>query len=340
MKKLITSALIVSALCSASFAAVMATQTANKPAQTTPPSTATPINRIVALVNNSVITQTQLDQQLATVRAQLQQHHVQAPSDNQLIQQVLSQLINRQLQLQLAQRNHIQASNQEINQAIQAIAQQNQASTSQLYQQQAALGLSRQAFRQQMREDVVIQKLQRDAMSSQITVTPQEINNYIKRAQQDPQSQQQYHLADILVALPSAPSPKQISMAQQRANQLLDQLHKGANFQQLAAAHSGGQNALKGGDLGWRALGELPDAFESSVATLKSGSVAGPIRTGNGFHIIKLLAVRTPSTTAKTISSAQKTQVEQMIFQQKMLEALQSWIAQLRAQAYVKIMIK
>jgi peptidyl-prolyl cis-trans isomerase SurA len=336
MKKLTTIVLLTSsALLSSSFAAVMAT--APKQPASKPTSTAMPVNRIVAIVNNGVITQSQLNQQMAIIKAQLTQHHVALPSTEALNKQVLNQLVNRQLQLQLAGRNHIQASNQDINQAIQTIAAQNQTSVSQLYQQQGAIGLSRQAFRQQVRDDIVVQKLQQAAMSSQITITPQEVQNYIQHAQNNPAGQQQYHLGDILIALPSAPSPEQIKAAQQKASTIVAQLHNGANFQQLAAAQSGAQSALKGGDLGWRSMGEIPDAFESAVATLKPGQVAGPVRTGNGFHIIKLFGERTPAATAPAASNSEKQQAEQALFQSKMLEALQGWISQLRAQAYVKI---
>lgn len=341
MKKItILAFLVSSALLSNSLAAVMATQasTHHNTDSANYSASVTPVNRIVAVVNNDVITQTQLDQQMAVVKSQLHQHHVALPSNQELAQQVLNQLINRQLQLQLAERNHIQASNQDINQAIQNIAQQNQTTPAQIYQQQAANGLDRQAFRQEVRDDIIVQKLQQAVMSSQITITPQEVQNYIQRTQGNPQAQKQYHLADILIALPSAPTPQQISNAEQRADRLVAQLRHGANFQQLAAAQSGAQNALKGGDLGWLALGEIPDAFESAVAALKPGNIAGPIRTGNGFHIIKLLGERTPAATQTTTTALQKQQAEQALFQSKMLEALQGWISQLRAQAYIKIM--
>ena len=132
----------------------------------------------------------------------------------------------------------------------------------------------------------------------------------------------------------NSPSSQEIAAAQKRAQQLINQLQQGANFQQLAAANSAGNEALQGGDLGWRKLAELPTVFANQITAMHLGQVGDPIRAGNGFHILKLVDVRN---SAKKLTLDQ---IRQFIFERKFTEQLEAWIQQLRDSSYVKILLQ
>ena len=299
---------------------------------------AQPINRVVAIVNNNVITEVQLQNQIQFVKANLQANHTTLPSAQALRMQVINQMINQQLQLQIAKRNNIRVSDAEVNRAIRSVASRNGKTTAAFYASVQSMGLNRQAFRQKIRNELIMNKLQRSAVAGKIAITPQEVNSFLMSNAGQKFNTTEYHLADILVALPNAPTAAQIQVAKQKAQHVLAQAKNSSSFQTLAIAHSNGQNALQGGDLGWRKLLQIPTIFANHVVNMKINQVAGPFHNANGFYIIKLLGTRSGDK-GKALSPAQlKEQVENLIFQRKLQQRLQSWILQLRSSAYIKIM--
>jgi peptidyl-prolyl cis-trans isomerase SurA len=292
-----------------------------------------PLDRIAAIVNNDVITESQLDHQIAITKNEIRQANMQLPPENVLRKQVLQQLIDQQLQLQLAESSGINVSDAELNLGLQRIAKQRNISVHQLYQQVQKVGYTIKEFRQEARNQVKIEKLQQRNIISRIRVTPQEVNDFLLTMKRSGQSvSREYHLRDILIPLADAPSPAQIAEAEKQAKNIMQQLKHGANFQQLAIAKSSGSKALQGGDLGWRKLAELPAVFADKVKKMKIGDVAGPIRASNGVHIIKLLSTRGPQSSQQV----NKKEIQQMIFQRKAEEELQQFINTLRSQVYVK----
>jgi peptidyl-prolyl cis-trans isomerase SurA len=289
MKKLIFIPIVLS--CVTSGYAFTSTAPHQKSTQESP-AAIVPLNRIAAIVNNEVITQTDLNKHIHLIKAQLAQQGTPLPAESILDKQVLNQLINQTLQLQLASQNNVVITSQQIDTAIDRIAKNNNVTTDKLYENANKEGLNKKAFREEIKTELMIQQLQQDVLQSRINITQEEIDNYLHNVANDPKMQAQYHLEDILVALPATPTSAEINAAQQRANNLSQQLQHGANFEQLAVAQSSGQKALQGGDLGWRSLGELPEEFITVVSQLQEGQVSQPIRTANGFHILKLVAIQ------------------------------------------------
>lgn len=297
-----------------------------------------PINRIVAVVNDNAITALQLNKQVEFAKANMHANHSQLPSENDLRQQVLNQMINQQLQLQIAKRNGIQVDDSDVTKAIQSIANRNNETTRAFYASIAKMGLNKAEFRQQISDQLIINHLQRQAVASKIAITPQEVNAFLLSNQGQQLDNTQYHVANILVTIPNAPTAAQITQAQQQAQTIVKAAKAGKDFNALAIAHSKASNALQGGDLGWKTLLEMPTVFAKQVINLNINGVAGPIRTANGFYILKLLGTRAQKGTQAMSPAQLKQAAENAIFQAKLQQRLQSWILQLRASAYVKVM--
>lgn len=148
-------------------------------------------------------------------------------------------------------------------------------------------------------------------------------------------STKEYHLEDILITLPDTPSSQDVATAKKRADELLAKIKHGLNFSEAAAAESGETNALQGGDLGWRKLPEIPSAFANQLVNMKANEILGPVQTANGFHIVRLAAIR--NVDKQPNAAEQRTQVEQLIFQRKFEEGLQSWITRLHSEAFINM---
>lgn len=325
-------------LCGLSHAGLATTNTQTIQHQSPSISSGVPINRIVAIVNNDVITQSMLNQHIEMLKAQLANEHIQLPSEQIFAAQVLTQLIDEKIQLQLAAQNNIEISSKSVDDAIASIVQKRKITTAELYKENAKIGLSIKEFRQEIKNELTMQQLQQVALQGRITVTPQEIDDYLHQLNTNPQMQKQYHLYDILVALPASPTSAQIAAAKQHAEDLVNQLNHGADFKQLAVAKSSGLSALQGGDLGSRNLAELPDAFTSVVPQLHINQISEPIRTPNGFHILKLVDIQGMSSSTTLTSDQTKEQAANLIYQRKYMDALDAWTKQILAQAYVQIM--
>jgi peptidyl-prolyl cis-trans isomerase SurA len=249
------------------------------------------LDRIVAVVNDDLITQSELDQREQLVRKELTAADVVVPDDSVFRQRVLQQLIDETLQLQVAKNIGIHIDDQALNKALDEIAARNHMTLNELYLSAQREGWSIETFRERIRKEVSIQELQKQEVAARIHISDQEIGDFL-RSGESVQKMPAYHLADVLIALPENPSSKELKKAQEQAKSVIDQLVQGADFHQMAVTTSSGRNALQGGDLGWRKLPELPEAFAKRVQSMEVGSVAGPIRTPNGFHVIKLLEVK------------------------------------------------
>jgi len=290
-----------------------------------------PLDRIVAIVNINVITESQLQHQIAIVKMRFQQTKMQMPSNKILRQKVLQQLIDQQLQLQLADKTGINVSDMEANLGIQRLAKQKNISVQELYQQVQKAGYTIREFQQEVRNQIKIEKLQQRDVISQVRINQQEVGDFMRTVGKS--MSKEYHLQNILIPLPDAPSPQQIAAANKQARDIIQQLKRGVSFRKLAMTKSSGKKSLQGGDLGWRKLAELPTVFANKVQSMKGGDVVGPIRAPNGVHVIKLLDARAAGSQAVS-----KKQVEQMIFRRKVSEELEQFINTLRSQVYVKIM--
>ena len=291
-----------------------------------------PLDGIIAIVNSQVITTEELRQAMILAKEQMNAEQIPLPNETVLRRQVLNAMINRTLQLEYAKKMNIQVSDEELNQAIVNIAKENHLTLDELRASIVARGMNYEEYRGQIREQIIISQLQQRVITPEITVSDQEVDTFAKNYVHQNHSDTEYHVFDILIPLSNTPSSEAIVAAQKRAQQLTAQLRKGANFQALAAANSAGQQALQGGDLGWRKLAELPTVFAEQVNALNIGQVSDPIRAANGFHIIKLVDLRNSS---KNLTPEQ---IKQSIFERKYTEQLEIWLQQLRDSSYVKIM--
>ncbi len=264
----------------------------NIPLQAAPRVNITELDHIVAIVNDDVITASELDKRIKLLKKQMGDKASTLPSDEILRRQLLERLVIEQLQLQLAKRSGIRIDDEHLNSVISNIAHDNKLSLDQFREVLAKDGVSFAEFREQIRDELIITQLRRAKVDSTITVSEQEVDNQLSRS--GDKQDQEFHLLDILVAVPEGAAAEAIDKAQAKANALLQKLRHGEDFAQLAMTSSDSAQALQGGDLGWLKQGQIPNLFADAVATLQPGQLAGPLRSASGFHIIKLLDKRLP----------------------------------------------
>jgi len=256
-------------------------------------STVQEIDHIVAVANDDVITHTELEKRMRLVKQQLQRRQAKLPPDDVLRKQILEQLIMERLQLQVAERVGIRIDDESINQVVNNIARENNLTLDQFREVLAREGYNFADFRDNIKKDITITQLRKRRVENRVTVTEQEVDNYLISNASRGGSNDEFQLGHILIAVPEAASPDQIQAARQRAETVLGQLRLGADFAQTAIAESGGQRALEGGDLGWRKAGQMPTLFADSIINMQVGEISELIRSPSGFHIIKLLDRRT-----------------------------------------------
>ncbi len=251
------------------------------------------VDRIVAVVDDDVIVQSELDQEISQLVQQVRQKqpNAQLPPKQALEKQVLERLILKRLQLAAAERAGISIGDDLLAQVISNIARKNGMTLSQFREAVERDGISFRNFREQIRTKIIISQLHDREVRNRISVTQREIDAYISRNAGKPTQATQkeaFHLYHILVALPDGASSDQVQKAKRKAEQLVSKLRNGADFKQIAMAESDAHTALEGGDLGWRRGGELPTLFADVAPGLERGEVSNPIRSSSGFHIIKL----------------------------------------------------
>lgn len=257
---------------------------------------AQPLDRIAAVVDEDVILQSELQRAIANIKAQYAGRENQLPPEDVLSRQVLERLVLVKLQVARAQGSGIRVSDQELNQAMNSIAQQNGSNLDALRQRLAHDGIDFNDFRASVRDEITVQRLRQSFAQSRISVSEGEVDAALK---QQATVGNQYHLAHILIALPDGANADQISTGQKKADGVKALLDKGElDFNAAAVRYSDSPNALEGGDLGWRSLDEIPQAFAQMMEKMKPGEVVGPIRGPSGFQLLKLVEVRDSSSAA------------------------------------------
>lgn len=251
---------------------------------------AEPLDKVVAVVNDGVITESELNSQVEILRQQLLAKRVQLPEEKILRKQVLQHLIDVDLQIQLAKQNDITVDSNDLNDAISKIAEANNLSLTQLREEIVKQGMAWEAYRENVRKEILISRVQQKAVGREINISKEQVEDYLKIAVSETKPEQTYQIQNIVIPLPEDPTSSQLTKALQKSRDLLAKIKQGEDFSRLAIAESSGEFALEGGDLGSRHLAELPEVFAKEVARMKVGEVAGPIRTGNGVQLIKLIA--------------------------------------------------
>ncbi len=256
-------------------------------------SAAEPLNQVAAIVNEDVVLESELNAREEMVVDQLQnQQQTQLPPRSVIRKQVLDRLIIENLQLQMAERTGVRVDDETLNSNLRTMARQNGMSLADFREALEADNMDYVVFREQLRNQITMARIRQEMVDNRVTVTEQDVDNLLANAASNNDENREYRLSHILVSVPEAASAEQIQTAKKRAEDILARLQNGADFSQMAIAESDAQQALEGGDLGWRKTGQLPSFFSDVVGQLRKGQVSDLIRSPSGFHIVKITDIR------------------------------------------------
>lgn len=247
---------------------------------------AQPLDRIIAVVNDDVLLQSDLDRTMTMALASIRQRGISPPPEDVLRSQVLERLILTKLQTQHAREAGIKVDDAELNQVMAGVAAQNHMTLPEFTAHLKDDGMEFSAFREQILDEILMQRIRQKEVDGRVMVTEQDIDLQLANSSNDDSSE--YHLSHILIAVPDGASPQDRQKAREKAQDLLKRARGGADFAQLAIANSDGQQALTGGDLDWRKLSQLPSAFAAVAAKMTVNQISDVIETSAGFNLIKL----------------------------------------------------
>ncbi|MFD2112190.1 peptidylprolyl isomerase [Thiorhodococcus fuscus] len=262
------------------------------------------LDAIVAVVNDDVVVNSELDREIQLVIPQMKQRGTPLPPEPQLRKQVLDRLILKHLQQQRANELGIKVSDAMVNEALNNIANRNGLTLPELQATLEAGGIDFDDFRKDTQSQILTSRLQSQEVVKKIQVTDQEIDRFLAKESSRLVEREQVRLQHILIALPDNPTPQQVKAAETKAKRLVTQLRGGADFATLAARDSDGRNALEGGDLGWFEMGAVPSLVSDLAYSLAKGEISDPLRSPSGFHIIKLTDIKAAAPKSVTQTKA------------------------------------
>ena len=250
------------------------------------------VDKVAAVVNNGVVLESDVDNMMRTVKSQAQQAHQQLPDDKTLRHQILERQVMDAIILQMGEKAGLQVSDQQLDQAIQNIAAQNKMSMDQLRSRLAYDGMNYNAYRAQIRQEMLISEVRNNEVRRRVTILPQEVDTLAAQVGSQNTQGTELNVSQILLPLSENPTQQQVDDQEALARQLVGQLKSGADFGKMAVTYSADPQALKGGNMGWAKIEELPTLFSQALSTAKKGDIVGPIRSGVGFHILKVNDLR------------------------------------------------
>ena len=248
-----------------------------------------PLDRVIAIVDDGVILQSELDARVNTIRSRLQAQGTGLPPRQVLEERVLDQLITEKIQLQMADQMGMRVSDNELNETISRIARSNNLTVEQFEQQLAAEGVSYQEAREQIRREMLISRVQQRRVDGRVRVTDREVTNYLDQSQGQTETTTEYLLAHILVAVDNFADQQAVNEAREKARRLREEIAEGRDFQSAAVAESDASNALEGGVMGWRSRADLPSLVTDVVPELPVNQPSEVLQSGSGFHIVQVL---------------------------------------------------
>jgi peptidyl-prolyl cis-trans isomerase SurA len=254
-------------------------------AQATP----TELDRVVAVVDDDIIMQSELLERTASIRMRMREQQTQLPPTDVLLQQVLERMIVENIELQMAERAGIRVNDNQLNDTLSNIARQNNMTTEQFRETILSEGMSWPALRDQIRRELTVNQLRQRRVASRIQITDLDVTNFLNSEVAKTNLAPDYRLGHILIP---TNEDTNLNAAEETALLVYQKLQQGADFAALAIQYSSGEAALSGGDLGWRKAAQLPTLFSDTVLDMKDGEVSAPIRSASGFHIIKVLELR------------------------------------------------
>lgn len=244
-----------------------------------------PLDRIVAVVNEEVILESELELAVDGITRRLQSRGAQMPPPDVLREQVLERLILTRLEVQRAQATGIRVSDADVDNALRDVAAQNNIGVEQLRRTLEADGYDFSEFRQELRDELLSSRLRQRIVDDMTQVTETEVD--ILLASED-LSGGEFHLSQIMIALPEGSNPAQIETAATEAQEVHQRLQDGLDFGAAAVSYSDAQDALEGGEIGWRDVNSIPTLFADAVQEVETGGITDPIRSPAGFHILKV----------------------------------------------------
>jgi peptidyl-prolyl cis-trans isomerase SurA len=246
------------------------------------------IDRIVVVVNEDVITNTELEARIEEIKQELATRNIDPPAESVLRKQMVERMVLERIQLQLADELGVRVNDKDVEQAIAVVAERNNSTVEELYRVLRRDGIEIERYRSQIRNDIKIQRLLQRQINNRITVSEAELESFLSNRNDQARVDDAYRISQIIIAVPNAATPEQVEAAKTKAEKIHESLIAGASFEQVAITHSDGQNALQGGSLGWKEPGQLPGMFLESLLTLEPGGVSDVLRSPVGFHILKL----------------------------------------------------
>ncbi len=251
-----------------------------------------PLDRVAVQINEGIVLESEIAGMLKTVKANASSAEQALPSDQALRTQVIERLIMTRLQMQMADRIGLHIGDLQLDQTISNIAKEQNLTVDQMREKIGEEGMSWSQYREQLREEITLGEIQRIQVQRRIQVSPQEINNLVKLIEEQGLQQVEFQIGHILIEVPSSPSSEALQKASERANTVLKRVQDGDDFRRTAIAASAGPKALEGGVWDYMNVNEMPTLFAEVLGGAKTGDIIGPIRSGAGFHIIKVLDAR------------------------------------------------
>lgn len=250
------------------------------------------VDKVAAVVNNGVVLESDVDGLMQSVKLNANQAGQQLPDNSTLRHQILERLITDQIILQMGQKMGVNITDQQLDQAIANIAKQNNMTLDQMRSRLAYDGINYSAYRNQIRKEMIISEVRNNEVRRRVTILPQEVDTLAKQVGSQNDASTELNLSHILIPLPENPTSDQVNEAEAQARSIVDEARNGGDFGKLAITYSADQQALKGGQMGWGRIQELPSIFAQALSTAKKGDIVGPVRSGVGFHILKVNDLR------------------------------------------------
>jgi peptidyl-prolyl cis-trans isomerase SurA len=250
------------------------------------------IDRIVAIVDQTVVTEQELESRIRTVTAQLQKQGTELPPENILRKQILERLISDTLQLQYAAQSGLKVDDSQLDKTIERIAEQNQLTLTEFADALAKDGVSMGKFRADIRNEITIARLREREVDSRVNVSESEIDNFLTTQASSNENQDEYEIAHILIRTPEEGATEDVQKAKAKVDEVIKALQAGTNFSKVSASFSDAPNALEGGSLGWKSSTQMPALFLDALKNMQVGTVSEVLRSPNGFHILKLISKR------------------------------------------------
>ena len=250
------------------------------------------VDRVVAVVNDEVITSLELDRELRAATEQLRRQGTALPARSALEKQLLERLITKRALLQYTRQSGLRVSDADLDRAVDKIAEDNKLTPSALRETLEHDGIPFARFRENVRSEMLLARLRDREVDSRVVVSDAEIQSFLRGQESQTDKVDEYSLAHILVAVPEQATPEQVSARRTRAETALTQIRQGADFRQVAATFSDAPDAFEGGAMGWRPAARLPSIFLQAAKTLKVGQSSDILRSPAGFHIVKLVDKR------------------------------------------------